>query len=79
VPRPVQALHAKADWHEETIGRIDALVDAGVSDAEIRHRVLPGRDLVDVVSRGDYTRLNFVRAVRRSRSVAALTVSSNSA
>jgi glyoxylase-like metal-dependent hydrolase (beta-lactamase superfamily II) len=78
VPRPAQALGAKAEWLEETIGRIDALADSGVSDAEIRRRVLPGRDAVDVVSRGDYTRLNFVRAVRRTQD-GAPSVSSNTA
>lgn len=67
VPNPVQALGAKADWMEETIGRIDALSDAGANDTEIRRRVLAGTDLLDVASRGDYTRLNFVKAVRRTR------------
>jgi glyoxylase-like metal-dependent hydrolase (beta-lactamase superfamily II) len=79
VPDPVRALTAKADWLEETIGRIDALADAGVSDDEIRRRLLPGRDLVDVVSGGDYTRLNLVRAVRRTREGGRVAASSNPA
>jgi glyoxylase-like metal-dependent hydrolase (beta-lactamase superfamily II) len=67
VERPSAMLRAKADWLEGTIAQIDSLIESGADDEEIRHRVLGGRDLVDIVSRGDYTRLNFVKAVRRTR------------
>jgi len=61
------ALRAKADWLEETIGRIDRRVAEGWSDEAIRAHVLGPEEPAGYFSRGDYSRLNVVRAVRNSR------------
>ena len=71
VPDPVAALSAKADWLEHTVGEIDRLTDAGWTEAAIRHAVL-GRDATaDYFSFGDYSRVNFVKAVRAERAATA--------
>lgn len=62
IERPTSALQAKIDWMEETIGQIDALAIAGVSEKEISRRVLGRRDWMDITSRDEYSRLSFVRA-----------------
>ena len=64
VPNGAQALAAKAAWLEETIGTVDEHVARGWSDRAITRVVLGREDVVAVVSRGDLSRLNFVRAVR---------------
>ena len=61
---PVQALTAKADWLEQTIESIDALIAAGLEDGTIARRVL-GRDWWNrTFTGGDYTMTNFVHCVR---------------
>jgi glyoxylase-like metal-dependent hydrolase (beta-lactamase superfamily II) len=67
VPAPAAALRAKADWLDETLAAVDRLLDAGWSDAAIRQAVLGREELAGWFSRGDYSRLNFVRAARQSR------------
>lgn len=64
VPNGAQALAAKAAWLEETIGAVDEHVARGWSDRAITRAVLGREDVVAAVSRGDLSRLNFVRAVR---------------
>ncbi|HET7458556.1 MAG TPA: MBL fold metallo-hydrolase [Gemmatimonadaceae bacterium] len=66
-------LAAKASWIEEAIGEIDRLAAAGWSDAAIRTQVLGREALAGYFSRGDYSRGNFVRAVRRTGSAAPST------
>lgn len=66
VPEPVASLTAKADWLDETIGRIDTLAAQGMNDHAIRRSVLGAEDSVFYFSAGDLSRINFVRAVRRS-------------
>lgn len=61
---PIAALTRKADWMEGTIESIERRVRAGDSDREIRRTVLGGEEMTGYVSRGDYSRLNFVQAVR---------------
>lgn len=64
VPDPAGALLAKAEWMEETIGAVEALVARGWSDAAIRGELF-GRESVDGYLSGmEYARINFVRAVR---------------
>ena len=63
VPDPVRALLAKADWLDETIGRIDALATQGWSVRAIRREVLGAEDPVALASFGDLSKANFVRAV----------------
>lgn len=65
VPHPVEALLAKADWLEDAIGRIDALIAAGWRDRAISRRILGAEDASCWVTAGDLSRLNFVKAVRR--------------
>ena len=67
VADPVAALRAKADWLEATLADVDRLLDAGWEDAAIRQAVLGREELAGWFSRGDYSRINFVRAARRSR------------
>jgi glyoxylase-like metal-dependent hydrolase (beta-lactamase superfamily II) len=67
VERPVQALEAKIAWTEETIGRIETLIDRGDSVAAISRAVLGAPAFIDFASRGEYSRLNLVRAIRRTR------------
>jgi glyoxylase-like metal-dependent hydrolase (beta-lactamase superfamily II) len=64
VPNGIEALHAKAAWLEETIGAIDTYIGYGWGDRAITRTVLGREDVVALVSRGDLSRLNFVRAVR---------------
>jgi len=61
---PVQALNAKADWLEETIAVIDALIAIGLDDAAIAGRVLGSDWWSRAFTAGDYTKANFVRCVR---------------
>ena len=64
LPNGADALRAKAIWLDETIGAIDDRIARGWSDRMITRVVLGREDMVAMVSRGDLSRLNFVRAVR---------------
>ncbi len=68
VSEPTNALVAKADWIDETIARIDAKIDAGWDDRAIRRHVLGRERAVGLLSRGEYSKLTFVRAVRATKS-----------
>jgi endoribonuclease LACTB2 len=65
VESPADALLAKAAWHEETIGAVDAMIAAGLDDRTIVRRALGGESAVGWFSGGDYARTNFVRSLRR--------------
>jgi ribonuclease/clavin/mitogillin len=65
VERPVDALVARADWLETMIGEIERRISAGWDDRTIVKRVLGGEERAAYVSRGEYSRKNFVKAVRR--------------
>src|SRR5689334_6338440 len=65
VENPVRALDAKVRWLENTLGDIERRVREGWSDRAIVRRVLGGEEIAALVSRGDYSRRNLVRAVRR--------------
>ena len=71
VPNGAEALMAKAAWLKETIGAIDAHIARGWSDRAITRAVLGREDVVALVSRGDLSRLNFVRAVRATAALPA--------
>ena len=66
VREPMAALDAKIGYLEETIAAIEAKIDAGWSDRAILRAVLGGDEPVAVASRGEYSRMNFVKAVRKS-------------
>jgi hypothetical protein len=59
------AIEAKIGFLEDTIAAVRAKIDAGWSDRAIVRRVFGGDDTVAFVSRGEYSRANFVRAVRQ--------------
>jgi hypothetical protein len=62
-------LSAKADWIEETVGRIDVLIADGWDDRAIAHRVLGAETSMSYVTRFDYSRRNFVGSARATRHV----------
>jgi glyoxylase-like metal-dependent hydrolase (beta-lactamase superfamily II) len=63
---PIAALDAKIAYLDETMGAVAAKQAAGWSDRAILRRLLGGDEPVALASAGEYSRLNFVRAVRRS-------------
>ena len=66
VPDPVPLLSAKADWTDETIAAVEQRIAAGAPDDVIVRELFGGESLPGYLSGGDYSRTNFVRAVRRS-------------
>ena len=64
---PVPALAAKINYLEGTIAAVAAKLASGWSDQAILRAVLGGDEAVARFSGGEYSRLNFVRAVRRGR------------
>ena len=69
VPTPVAALTAKADWLDETIAAIDRRIADGWTDAAIRNELLGPEEATGYFSFGEYSRINFIRAVRRSSGI----------
>jgi hypothetical protein len=65
VADPAPLLRAKADWTDETIAAIERRIEAGASDAAIVAELFGGESFPGYFSGGDYSRTNFVRAVRR--------------
>lgn len=64
VDDPVESLRARRDWLQETIGDIERRVAAGDPDGVILRAVLDGEELSALVTEGEYSRRNLVRAVR---------------
>lgn len=62
---PVAALRAKRDWLQETLAAIEARIRAGDPDRVILREVLGGEELSAIVTEGEYSRRNLVRAVTR--------------
>jgi glyoxylase-like metal-dependent hydrolase (beta-lactamase superfamily II) len=69
VTDPVGALKAKIEWLGHTLATVAERVRRGESDRQIVRELLGGEELPSVVSRGDYSRRNLVRAVRRRMAV----------
>ena len=65
VPDPVIALEARADWLRDVLAEVERRVSEGWSDQLIVKRVLGGEERAAWASRGDYSRRNLVKAVRR--------------
>lgn len=65
VYEPLPLLHAKIAWMEDTLGRIEALHARGLDERAITRRVLGREELVGWISRGEYSKRAFVRAVLR--------------
>lgn len=64
VPNAVAQLTAKADWTEETVGRIDELISRGWGDRAIVKAVFGGEPRMSYLTFFDYSRRNFVVGVR---------------
>ncbi|MDQ6635216.1 MAG: MBL fold metallo-hydrolase [Gemmatimonadota bacterium] len=64
VATPAPALRAKADWIEERIRDVERRAAEGWSDRAIARAVLGAEDFTYYVSRGDLSRINWVRSVR---------------
>ena len=64
IDHPTEMLLAKAEWIEETIGRIALFIDTGRSDSAIVKALFGGEAAVSYISAGDLSRRNFVAAVR---------------
>lgn len=60
---PVPVLRAKMDWMEHTMDEIRLLHDRGLDEREITRRVLGREELVGLVSHGEYSKREYVRAV----------------
>jgi glyoxylase-like metal-dependent hydrolase (beta-lactamase superfamily II) len=65
VIHPSSALRAKAAWTRALIATITARLERGESDRQIIAAELGGESLPGYFSGGEYSRRNFVRAVRR--------------
>jgi glyoxylase-like metal-dependent hydrolase (beta-lactamase superfamily II) len=63
---PVAAITAKIGYMEDTISTIQSKLAAGWTDRAILRTVLGGDEIVALASAGEYSRMNFVRAVRRA-------------
>jgi len=64
VERPATALRDKIHWLGKTLATIEERIRRGDSDTQILNEILGGDELSAVLSRGDYSRMNMVRAVR---------------
>ena len=71
VERPVEALRAKRDWLQDTIGAIERRLDAGDPEDAILRDVLGGEERTAYASQGEYSRRNLIKAVVSSRPAAA--------
>ena len=65
VDAPTPLLLSKADWIDETVAAIERRIASGASDARIVRDLFGGESVPGYLSAGDYSRTNFVRAVRR--------------
>ena len=64
VPDPGSALKAKAAWTREMIESIAARIGRGETDTQILQSEMGGESLTGWASTGEYSRRNFIRAVR---------------
>jgi glyoxylase-like metal-dependent hydrolase (beta-lactamase superfamily II) len=63
---PIDALSAKKAWLEDTVGAVMRRLAAGDSEQPIVKEVLGGEEPTAIFTQGEYSRRNFVRAVRAS-------------
>jgi glyoxylase-like metal-dependent hydrolase (beta-lactamase superfamily II) len=63
LPGHMDALRAKVQWMEDTIGAIEDRHRAGANETQILRTVLGGEALLAVASGGEYSRRNFVRSI----------------
>lgn len=67
VPDAAVLLAAKADWVEDTVAAVEALLQRGWPERRVRAAVLGRESFAGYLSFGHYSRINFVRAVRAGR------------
>lgn len=67
VNEPVAALEAKRNWLRDTVCEVERRLAAGDSEGSIVRAVLDGEERTALVSQGEYSRRNLVRAVARAR------------
>lgn len=65
VATPVAAIEAKVSWMTDAIGEIERRLAAGFTHRAIVRELLGGEERSAWFSGGEYSRLNFVRAVER--------------
>ena len=65
VAEPRQALRRKIDYLEELGGRIRELHRAGLNAEEIRKHLFPAPTLMEIFTRGHFSRANFIHAFLR--------------
>lgn len=65
VLQPTAALRAKATWIRDTIDQISTAIARSRSDDQILSDTLGGESVTGWASGGEYSRRNFVRAVRK--------------
>ena len=65
IENPVASLRAKRDWLADTIGAIEGRIRRGDPERVILKEVLGGEELSAIVTEGEYSRRNLVRAVAR--------------
>lgn len=75
---PVDALRARRDWLQETLTAIEARLRAGDPERVILREVLGGEELSALVTEGEYSRRNLIRAVRSYSTTDASAASSRS-
>ena len=62
---PIESIDARINFLEDTIAAVRSKIEGGLNDLEIVRELFGGDETVALVSRGEYSRANFVRAVRR--------------
>lgn len=67
LPDGLTLLEAKANWIEETVGRIDTLIADGRDDRSIVKEVFGGEAVFRYTTFGDFSRANFIASVRSTR------------
>jgi glyoxylase-like metal-dependent hydrolase (beta-lactamase superfamily II) len=67
VVNPSMALRAKRSWLQDMIGHVERAIDAGTPERVIVRTLLDGEEKTAVFSQGEYSRRNFVRAVKKHR------------
>lgn len=65
VAKPAESLMARADWLSRKLDKVEGQIAAGRGDRAIVTKLFGGEEMASVVSFGEYSRRNLVRAVRR--------------
>ena len=69
VENGVSMLQAKVNWLEETIGLVEQRLDEGLTDRQIQRDLLGPLGQTHFISLGDYSPVNLVTAIRKTRPI----------